>query len=123
MLSSLAPLAFLEPGTSIHFPGLTLFMETEYPSGEMNYWISLKIPGTTGGTEIPEDVKFRLFCISILQQLPNEGLLEAAESLLRMWEFYRVPFVSTPALPPLSAQIVELGQTYVRPTFYVTEED
>jgi hypothetical protein len=98
-------------------------METESPGGAVNYWISLKIPGTTGGLELPVDVKYRLFCVSVLAHLPEEGLQEAAESLSRMWEFYRVPFVPTPALPPLGAQVVELGQTYVRPTFYVSEED
>ena len=121
--SSLAPLAFLEPGTSIYFPGVTLFMETASPRGDVNYWISLKIPGTTGGMELPADVKYRFFCVSLLAELPEEGLKEAAESLYKMWQFHCVPFVPAPALPPPNTRVVELGQTSVRPTFYMDVED
>jgi hypothetical protein len=121
--SSLAPLAFHEPGTSIHFPGFKLFMETQSPDGQVDYWISLKIPGTAGGTELPADFTYRLLCFYFLSQLPKQGLQEAAESLGRMWEFYRVPFVPVPALPPLGTQVFELGQSYVRPTFQVNEDE
>jgi hypothetical protein len=119
--SGLVP--FHEPETSTHFPGFKLFMETESPAGQVDYWISLKIPGTSGGVELPMDFKYRLLCFYFLAQLPQEGLKEAAEALGRMWEFYRVPFVPVPALPPSTAQVVELGQTYIRPTFYVSEGD
>jgi len=120
---SLPTLEFLEPETSIYFPGFRLFMETQSPAGQVDYWVSLKIPGTSGGTELPEDFKYRLLCFYFLTNLPQEGLQEAAESLGKMWEFYRVPFVPVPALPAPPTQVVELGHTYVRPTFYVNEDD
>jgi hypothetical protein len=107
----------------MYFPGFKLYMETQSPAGQVDYWVSLKIPGTSGGTELPADFKYRLLCFYLLANLPEEGLQEAAESLGRMWEFYRVPFVSVPALPPPPTRVVELGQTYVRPSFYVNEDD
>jgi hypothetical protein len=66
---------------------------------------------------------YRLFCFSILANLPKEALKEAAESLARMWEYYQTPFAPLAALPEPSTQVVELGQTYVRPTFYVNDEE
>lgn len=107
----------------MHFPGLVLFMETRSLTGDIDHWVSLRIPSTSGGVEVPLDLKYRLFCFSLLAHLPNEGLQEAAESLGRMWEYYRTPFVPLGNLPAPPSQIVELGQTYVRPTFYVDEED
>ncbi len=72
---------------------------------------------------MPAEFTYRLFCFSLLAQLPREGLPEAAESLMRMWEHYGTPFAPLAALPPPSTQVVELGPTYVRPTFSVTEDD
>ncbi len=98
-------------------------METRSPAGQVEHWISLKIPGTSGGTELPLDFTYRLLCFYFLKELPKEGLQEAAESLARMWEFYRVPFIPVSALPPPTTQVVEIGPTYVRPTFHVNEDD
>jgi hypothetical protein len=98
-------------------------METSSPTGNVGYWISLKIPGTSGGTELPDDFKYRLLCFCFLSTLPEQGLREAAESLKSMWEYYRVPFVPVPSLPAPAGQIIELGQSYVRPAFYVSEDD
>lgn len=113
----------LDLETSRQFPGFSLMMETSSPTGDVGYWISLKIPGTSGGTELPEDFKYRLRCFCYLATLPNEGLQEAAEALKSMWEYYRVPFVPVPALPAPVGQIIELGQSYIRPTFHVSEDD
>ena len=109
--------------TSIQFPGLVLFMETRSPSGDIDHWVSPKIPSTTGGIDMHVDFAYRLLCFSMLTQLPREALQEAAESLGRMWQHYRTPFVPLASLPSPSTQVVELGHTYVRPTFYVEEED
>ncbi len=98
-------------------------METRSPTGDVDHWISLKIPSTSGGIEMPTEFRYRLLCFSLLAHLPREGLQEAAESLGRMWEHYRTPFAPVPALPRPSAQVVEVGQTYVRPAFHVTEDD
>ena len=38
--------------TSSLFPGFSLFMETQSATGQSDYWISLKIPGTSGGVEL-----------------------------------------------------------------------
>ena len=117
------PVEFHEPETSPRFPGFRLYMETESPTGQVDYWISLKVPGTSGGTEVPAEFRYRFLCFYLLANLPEQGLQEAAESLVRMWEFYRVPFVPAPALPPPSTCVVEVGPTYTRPTFYVNEDD
>jgi hypothetical protein len=98
-------------------------METRSSTGQLGYWVSLKIPGTSGGTELPEDVTYRLSCFYVLANLPDEALQEAAESLKSMWEYYRVPFVPIPSLPSMTCQVVELGETTVRPTFHVSEDD
>ncbi len=120
---SLLPVEFHESETSPHFPGFRLFMETESPAGQVDHWISLKIPGTSGGTELPDEFRYRFLCYFYLDNLPEQGLQEAAESLVRMWEYYRVPFVPAPALPPPTTSVVEIGPTYTRPTFYVNEDD
>ncbi len=109
--------------TSRQFPGFSLVMETQSPTGQLDYWVSLKIPGTSGGTELPEDVSYRLLCLCFLANLPKEALQEAAESLKSMWEYYSVPFVPIPSLPTPLGQVVELGETRVRPTFHVNEDD
>jgi hypothetical protein len=98
-------------------------METRWPTGHVGYWMSRKIPGTSGGAELPEGVKYRLRCFYLLGQLPDDAMREAAESLKNMWEYYRVPFVSVPALPSPIGQVVELGESHVRPTFHVSEDD
>jgi hypothetical protein len=94
----------------MHFPGLVLIMETRSPTGDIDHWVSLRIPSTSGGVEVPMDFQYRLFCFSLLAQLPNEGLHEAAESLGRMWEYYRTPFLPLAALPSPPSQIVELAR-------------
>jgi hypothetical protein len=116
-------LLWRELETSSQFPGFSLFMETQLPTGRVDYWVSLRIPGTEGGVELPEDTKYRLRCFYFLAALPENALREAAESLGSIWEYYRVPFVSVPALPSSPTQVVELGQSYVRPTFHVSEDD
>ncbi len=98
-------------------------METESRTGRVDYWLSLRIPGTSGGSEFPEDVRYRLRCFCFLAYLPTEALQEAAETLKSMWEYYRVPFVPVRSLPTAPAQVIELGQSYTRPTFQVNEDD
>jgi hypothetical protein len=109
--------------TSREFPGFSLFMETHSPTGQVGYWMSRRIPGTSGGAELPEDVTYRLLCFYFLAQLPDEAMREATESLAKMWEYYQVPFVSVPALPSPHTQVAEIGRTYVRPTFLVDEDE
>lgn len=121
MMPSLAP--FQHPETSIYSPGIRLYMETTSPGGKVDYWISLQIPGTSGGMEFSDNFRYRLFGFYCLSQMPEAGLQEAAESLKAMWEYYRVPFVSVPSLPSPPALAIELGEPRVRPTFQVSEED
>jgi hypothetical protein len=109
--------------TSREFPGFTLFMETQAPTGPVAYWVSSELPGTIGGTVLPEDVQYRFLCFYFLLQLPSDALREAAESLKNMWEYYRVPFVPVPCLPSPNTQVVALGQSSVRPTFRLSEDE
>lgn len=109
--------------TSSEFPGFSLMMETQSPTGQVDYWISLKIPGTVGAAELPEDFRYRLFCLCVVAELPREGIQEAAESLKSMWEYYRVPFVPVQCRPSPTTQVVELGQSFVRPTLHLSEDE
>ncbi len=97
-------------------------MRHPFETGHVEHRVSFHYQATSGEPDVPEPLRARLACHFLLSQLPDEGLSEALESLVQMWQFYRTPVVSPPALPipaPIPAKFTE---TYIRPVFPVTEE-
>lgn len=111
-----------EPEHPSEVPGFSLFMAIRSPTGEVGSWVGHMIPGTSGGGELPEDLRYRLLCFWFLAHLPDEALRETAESLNSLWDYYRVPFPSIPRLPAPPSRAVEIGPAYVRPAFQISED-
>ncbi len=53
----------------------------------MDRLVSFHCLGTSGELDVPEPLKARIACHLLLSQLPDEGLSEALESLVQMWQF------------------------------------
>jgi hypothetical protein len=81
------------------------------------------LSGTSNRVEWPEPIFKRLLCQALLQQLPDEGLDEAVESLSYMNAFYRLPRYVLPPQSPRQSIPVQMGKVHVQPVFPVTEEE
>lgn len=88
----------------------------------MDHLVSFHCLGTSGELDVPEPLKARVACHLLLSQLPDEGMQEALESLVQMWQFHRRPGVRTQALPRPATRVVRLGPSYTRPGFQMTED-
>jgi hypothetical protein len=80
------------------------------------------LSGTSNRVELPEPIFKRLLCQALLQQLPDEGLDEAVESLSHMNEFYRLPRYVLPPQPPRQSIPVQMGKGIIAPVYPVTED-
>jgi len=66
-----------------------------------------------------ETVATRSLCQALLQQLPEEALTEAVESLLGMYEFYNVSLPTPPQSPGKSTPVQVTG-SYTEPVYPAT---
>src|SRR5205807_1889515 len=99
-----------------------LFLPLQAGTGGPSVLVGFHLFGTSGGPDLPEPLILRLFCHALLGRLPNEALSEAVESLVGMYDHYRLPYTPPqPLLPPRSVKARVTG-SYVRPVFPVTEE-
>jgi hypothetical protein len=88
-----------------------------------NLFVGFHLFGTFDEPKIPDPVLRKLLCHVLVEQLPENGLAEAVESLTGIYEYYRdqpkyLPEVPA-RLPSISGRIT--GE-YVRPVAPLTEE-
>jgi hypothetical protein len=69
-----------------------------------------------------EHFKRRLICYLLLSEIPEKGLTEALESLLEIRHFYQETPLQIPDMPKLPSIPVQVGKTYVRPEFHISED-
>lgn len=71
-----------------------------------------------------EAIKTRTICHVLVAALPDEGLREAAESLLENLKYYRA--ITQTEAPAIAAPVrefdAEYGPSFVRPPLHIEEE-
>lgn len=78
---------------------------------------------TSGEPYRPDVALARAVCHVFVERMPERALPELAESMVRIFEFYREPPNVQPALPsPGRALRGKAGRTYQRPPFDLPEE-
>lgn len=93
-------------------------------AGGQSLFVGFHLFGTVDEIELPEPVITRLACHAIIQQLPEEALKEAIESLTETYAFYARPVPPPKPLPPAPKSVpVRITGSYVRPVFPVTEDE
>ena len=119
---------FRQIETSDGQPGIQVSLPLpESSTGEahldlLRHWMNFHILETADERDIPDTLKYRFVCHFLISQMPNRGLNETAETLVKMWYYYKRPVTQLAAPPDLPSLIAELSPPYVRPEFYVTEE-
>jgi hypothetical protein len=99
-----------------------LVFERGFAGGRLDHQVTFHLQETGAGVAIPEDLKLRVYCHLLLNQLPDKGVAEAFEALARIGEFHAPPthLLVTPRLE--QAVPATLGRVYERPAFPLTED-
>lgn len=98
-------------------------MHHPFYGGRVEHLVNFHLQGTSGMLDIPDVLKGRLASHILLTQLPDEGIPEALESLGQMWQFYRMPVSTVPALPQARKSVpARVSGTHVAPVVPVSEE-
>ncbi len=107
-----------EPGVSYTYSDLSS------EDQDIKVFYSIK-PYQETGTEPyrPEVALVRAVCHVFVERLPERALPELAESMARIFEFYREAPKSEPSLPSPPRQLrAKVGRKYERPSFDLPEE-
>jgi hypothetical protein len=79
--------------------------------------------GAEVGREDVSRIVWRILCHILIGQIPDSGLRETGESLLRIRHFYQERLGSDLPLLAANSQIkAKWGRSYERPDFHVSEE-
>jgi hypothetical protein len=107
-------------------------------SGESTCWVRFPVCEHSGGMQaffdvcLPSDGKafslsepemYRLLCHVLVQRLPDKAFEEAIESLSELHQFHTASVIPSQSLPASRGIPGQVGATYVRPVFPVTDEE
>jgi hypothetical protein len=103
--------------------GRHFFLPTVHRSEDSpRFFVGCHFFGTTDELELSEADTNRLFCLALIQHLPDDALAEAAESLAAIYEFHQLPRARPPVLAVSETIPARITGTYVRPVFPIREE-
>lgn len=91
----------------------------------MSHVIELKTASdiTENGSDIPSRIQTRVAAHCLLNLIPDLGLTEVIESIIRILEYHsEVPPSAPVSLAPMNSFAAAIGIPRVRPVFHVDEE-
>lgn len=71
-----------------------------------------------------ETQDLRVKCLALLNTIPEDGLAELLETMVEIRDFYQERAVhQTIPLPALRIEKVRIGETRIRPQFFIEEDE
>jgi hypothetical protein len=103
-------------------PRFKLVFEHDFTGGSIDCQVTFHLQETGRAIEIPDELKQRVYCHLLLNQIPDRGMAEAFETLARICEFHTSPthLLVTQRLD--RAIPATVGRVYERPAFSLTED-
>jgi hypothetical protein len=97
--------------------------ENPIPGVGIRHVLSFHPQETAGEPVNITAASLRLLCHLLLDQIPDEGLVEVQHSLVDQAKFYNLPRGTTKSLPAPSVAVpATIVDRYERPDFHFTEE-
>lgn len=122
----------LDPDRSINFSSLPnshpgsatrfRFPLCDDPEGSSAF-IEIRCLSGDGTPVLDEELAHRLLCHYLITQLPGDALVETANELADLYDFYKQRVNVTRVLPKAEAIPARLGEMTVRPVYPVSDEE